>query len=1360
MSLTSCIKQAGDALKAERKAQLHAAAGQHRRAGLENDTAGLKAAEEVLAKAEGELAAAEAKLPVVAPEDTPAHDTSEQQKKPQGGRSARGAAWDRNPLRYFLATHGINASLTREFAPGEKERRSALVPGVGPIFKKTGLQLDALAQRAVEEGFLKEPDATKLHSMITAALNGERIAPMYAEGVAEQESERLLAARHDAEEALADLPQQAYDDDNIPWGEVVSNASVEDAMRALGFSEQEIHDAIAQESSSPQEDRPSGGGTDEAAAGGAPEGAGRRAQEPGASPDEGLTAPTERELIERQRQRRDAEKAQAKRRADEEAKAAADAERGEFTLTGSDRPADVAAAGGQKDIFSAADSGTGNTPSSDQPRGKAFWLKAVADHNRLAKQSGKGVTLQAGPNGKPTFQGDPRATKEGRAFLATYEEAIKAGATPAQILAAVASTAAPQAQAELVAERAPTAPSATEDAGAELTYNRRNRVRRGLKWDDLKDKDAALRVRETTKEKVYPKPDYEQLVGEVLHPVVAHIVKQAYDAIAAKPQTRGAPTDEQLRGYIEGVNRYMDGVIAWAHDEAKVRAWLAQVGTRASALAGAAGGQRTSLADIAGAANPSLAESVYPTPEGAMRNSGWRSHEGELRLIGGNKALRGLQPSVDDAMKALKEIEKGWPGKREAWQQRGYQILPQDVVPKEDYYVGERYGSKEPYVYAHVIVPWKGRHLTLASQHFAGIKDTQDPRVQEWMANTLGRVLGKHLLLNKANVLQGAFDTEEQAKERARELTKRDTSGQIVDEKGTSVEHAERTGPARRTEGENITSERLMDAFGFRGVNFGNWMKGKGNEAERQLHLNHAYDSFMDLADLIGVPPKAMSLNGMLGLAIGAQGSGKGVAAHFVPGVNEINITRTAGAGSLAHEWGHALDHYFARQAGFERLGDPFLTEHTSRPAGEGLRPEILAKFREIVTAMNKRPVTQEEAKQMQQAALDRARSTLKSWTDAVRRDFEGVADKASLDKLLARIEQGDLGDYVDRQFTQSITALRNDFKRAKGRLYSVDSSKGLQSAAQYVSFLQEKKQAEADHKPQLVTSEYAREAAKLDKEKGGKPYFDTNLEKFARAFDAFVSDQLAERVTRNTYLSHADRGGPTVPHGEERTRINTAFKALVDTIETKETDQGTAMFALGPRWRSDLTEAVQGSTMKAAPAAGWQEFLSGLTKRGVKPDEIEWSGIRDWLKMQPGKVSRDQVLEYLRENGVQVQEVVKGKAAEMAEADDFRVQIDALGFTIGTMDGDSGTYMIRRSDGKRFVYDNGWDAFVPEDDQDNGDARLDRSSDPNDVKADELGRLYDRRTIGTTTPTTATRLQRAMGVTPCRAARTTARCC
>ncbi len=111
--------------------------------------------------------------------------------------------------------------------------------------------------------------------------------------------------------------------------------------------------------------------------------------------------------------------------------------------------------------------------------------------------------------------------------------------------------------------------------------------------------------------------------------------------------------------------------------------------------------------------------------------------------------------------------------------------------------------------------------------------------------------------------------------------------------------------------GKNVDAEDFMNTFGFRGVQFGNWT----NQADRQMAVNQAYDAFMDMARLIGVSPKAMSLNGELGIAFGARGVG-GFAAHYEPGEVVINLTKTHGAGSLAHEWWHALDNYFARRAG------------------------------------------------------------------------------------------------------------------------------------------------------------------------------------------------------------------------------------------------------------------------------------------------------------------------------------------------------------------------------------------------------------------------------------------------------------
>src|SRR5690606_1211638 len=167
--------------------------------------------------------------------------------------------------------------------------------------------------------------------------------------------------------------------------------------------------------------------------------------------------------------------------------------------------------------------------------------------------------------------------------------------------------------------------------------------------------------------------------------------------------------------------------------------------------------------------------------------------------------------------------------------------------------------------------------------------------------------------------------------------------------------------------GKNIEAQEFMDTFGFRGVEFGNWV----NNSERQQHVNEAYDALMDLASVLKITPQAISLAGKLGLAFGARGSGK-ASAHYEPSKVVINLTKTKGSGSLAHEWWHALDSYFAKNRG-QDLG--FLTEspyqRTNRDGtkDESVRAEVIAAFKQVVNAVN------ESRLQDRSLALDKLRS-------------------------------------------------------------------------------------------------------------------------------------------------------------------------------------------------------------------------------------------------------------------------------------------------------------------------------------------------------------------------------------------------
>ena len=111
--------------------------------------------------------------------------------------------------------------------------------------------------------------------------------------------------------------------------------------------------------------------------------------------------------------------------------------------------------------------------------------------------------------------------------------------------------------------------------------------------------------------------------------------------------------------------------------------------------------------------------------------------------------------------------------------------------------------------------------------------------------------------------------------------------------------------------GRHATPEMYDEQFGFRGVQFGNWT----NDTDRQMAMDQAYDALMDLSEQLGISPRAMSLYGELGLAFGARGCGN-ASAHYEPVQIVINLTKTKGAGSLAHEWWHALDNYLSRRAG------------------------------------------------------------------------------------------------------------------------------------------------------------------------------------------------------------------------------------------------------------------------------------------------------------------------------------------------------------------------------------------------------------------------------------------------------------
>lgn len=236
----------------------------------------------------------------------------------------------------------------------------------------------------------------------------------------------------------------------------------------------------------------------------------------------------------------------------------------------------------------------------------------------------------------------------------------------------------------------------------------------------------------------------------------------------------------------------------------------------------------------------------------------------------------------------------------------------------------------------------------------------------------------------------------------------------IPDERKSS--NAPRVGVDHRN-GANVTPEQFADTFAFRGVQFGNYVEG----SKRQVDLNESYDALMDLAGVLGVPPQALSLNGELGLAFGARGTGAAGAgqrghvpkAHYESSHVVINLTKNSGAGSLAHEWWHALDNYFSRMRS-DKAG--YLTEK-AYPIGEGVRPEMVAAFRAVTQAINTSGLKERSVR------LDRART--KPYWQTGREMSARAFESYVIEKLR---DQGASNDYlaniVSQEYWNAASAL------------------------------------------------------------------------------------------------------------------------------------------------------------------------------------------------------------------------------------------------------------------------------------------------------------------------------------------------
>ena len=402
-----------------------------------------------------------------------------------------------------------------------------------------------------------------------------------------------------------------------------------------------------------------------------------------------------------------------------------------------------------------------------------------------------------------------------------------------------------------------------------------------------------------------------------------------------------------------------------------------------------------------------------------------------------------------------------------------------------------------------------------------------------------------------------------------------------------------------RKGGRNIdvtSTADLKKAFNLRDVQSGNWVLKDPESAD--FHVRNAARAFADLADITGIPDDKISLNGRLAMAFGARGTGNAggstAMAHYEHEERVINLTKFKGGGCLGHEWFHAFDNLITCAMNGDNASDIFLTNRFSNltPATKGLVLEYL-KYKDATDYMGTyrrgQLARKLKAKNFDVAELNKSQSGLQlkvqnAFDNLVRAMTTGTTEIKSVvvysDKdykdMLYNFKEEKLKQWrdYDKMYSRSKPTMQvaiadagnlNDaVKMINARYGDISDPKALRQKSEWVRLAA----AYYDRNPsgnkfgnRLIVdsgktgSQFLSDAFDLDENGEHKDYWSTTHEMAARAFSAYIEDTLAEQGRKNDYLAYAADNkfypdGNPYPEGEERKRINAAFKQLFEVIK------------------------------------------------------------------------------------------------------------------------------------------------------------------------------------------------------------------
>lgn len=636
-----------------------------------------------------------------------------------------------------------------------------------------------------------------------------------------------------------------------------------------------------------------------------------------------------------------------------------------------------------------------------------------------------------------------------------------------------------------------------EDFGKKIGGARKDLWKlRGLMVDDLLEMNLAEKNKYATKNNIFPKPDYQKMVDDGLPVRTAYFIKTVRDALPAKPVFElddEELIEKKIQGYVEFISEFKETLLKLKTDE-----------------------------DILNFYDNAIKD-VYVKNETSYRVVPTEKSHGCMT----NKLLKACQISRYGLTQLDSKIKK----KQFCYSEHDKKIDGFEIVKFDD-------SCEFDIDRGNTVLKRKHSHATYYFYPEGEFADSS-----KWIKDTY-YVLYKRQIVAINLSEEQAKETVEKMAEKfdavkgSKEAQKKARKKKFVPQQ---LQHIKRTGPSNGINEYNHADGQLyLDTFGFAGGEFGNWM----NEKDRQASLDFGYDALMDLADALEIDPKDISLGGELSIAFGSRGVA-GAFAHYEPLLQVINLTKMHGAGSLAHEWGHALDNILAKK--FKGSGiDSWLTDRNRN---------TLDSVKELMDTMKLRPVTLADKQEKKEKLFDDSKSLLyDDFKCFFKENSYGEKFLKKNEEVITKLLQSGDGD----TFKELIDTASSTYEKNTGCEIR-ESQKNV--------LIKEMEQCKLTYNQPIdeivcypKRTDFYTNSIKFDSihSKESKGYWQSSKEMFARAFACYVQDKLSYRTdylcghANSAVTSLDDEVIKAFPEGAEREAINKCFDKVIGELKSK----------------------------------------------------------------------------------------------------------------------------------------------------------------------------------------------------------------